>query len=215
MGYFDRGNPWPGTIAGMAEEGGDVTVLLKAWSEGDPAAQEQLIPMVYRELRRLARHYRKKSGAGDTLQTTALVNEAYLRLVNIQDVDWRDRAHFFAVSAQVMRRILVDSVRARGAIKRGGKRAPLTNLSPDELPAPDSVRAAELIALDDALTSLAQFDARRARVIELRVFGGLTMEEAAEVLGLSPQSVRRDWKLAKAWLLCELSRENTSRPPSL
>jgi RNA polymerase sigma factor (TIGR02999 family) len=188
---------------------GEITTLLKAWSEGDPAAQERLIPLVYKELHRLAGRYRRKSGAGDTLQTTALVNEAYLRLVDIRNVDWRDRLHFFAVSAQVMRRILVDSARSRGAIKRGGETKWAAELSPDSVPAPDSRRADELIALDDALTSLAQLDPRRARVIELRVFGGLTMDEAAEVIGLSPQSVRRDWKLAKAWLLRELSDETT------
>jgi len=185
----------------MASVSGDITKLLKAWSAGDSAAQERLIPLVYRELHQLARRYRQKS---DTLQTTALVNEAYLRLVDIHDVEWRDRVHFFAVSAQLMRRILVDAARARGAVKRGGRVKQVIGLNPDEVPAPDSDRAAELVALDDALTSLAQLDERRARVIELRVFGGLTMEEAGEVLGLSPHSVRRDWKLAKAWLLREL-----------
>jgi RNA polymerase sigma factor (TIGR02999 family) len=191
----------------MSEAVGDITVLLKAWSEGNSAAQERLFPLVYKELRRLARRYRRKSGTGDTLQTTALVNEAYLRLVDIHNVDWRDRIHFFAVSAQLMRRILVDWARSRGAIKRGGQTQWANALDPEAVPAPDSCRAAELIALDHALTSLAQLDARRARVIELRVFGGLTVEEASEVLGLSPQSVRRDWSLAKAWLLRELSGE--------
>jgi RNA polymerase sigma factor (TIGR02999 family) len=190
----------------MADEPANITALLKAWSNGDSAAHEQLIPLVYRELRRLARRYRQKSGAGETLQTTALVNEAYLRLVAIDNVDWRNRVHFFAVSSQVMRRILVDSARARGAVKRGGQNGPAPVLDPDAVPSPDSERASELIALDDCLTALAQIDSRRARVVELRVFGGLTMEESAEVLGLSPQSVRRDWKLAKAWLLRELSR---------
>ena len=189
----------------MTADEGDITRLLKAWSGGDSAAQEQLIPLVYKELRHLATRYRRKSGAGETLQTTALVNEAYLRLVNIHDVDWRDRVHFFAVSAQVMRRILVDSARSRGATKRGGQAQWVETLNPDAVPAPDSDRAAELIALDDALTVLAQLDPRRARVVDLRVFGGLTIEETGEVLSLSSQSVRRDWKLAKAWLLRELS----------
>jgi len=193
------------TIVEMGDGAGDITVLLKAWSEGDSAAQERLFPLVYKEMRRLARRYRRKSGTGDTLQTTALVNEAYLRLVDIHNVDWRDRVHFFAVSAQVMRRILVDWARAKGAIKRGGLTQVADALSPDAIPSPDSCRPDELIALDHSLTSLAQLDARRARVIELRVFGGLTVDEAAEVLGLSPQSVRRDWSLAKAWLLRELS----------
>lgn len=183
----------------------DITKLLKAWSGGDSEARDRLIPLVYRELHHLARHYRHKSGAGDTLQTTALVNEAYLRLVDIHDVAWRDRVHFFAVSAQLMRRILVDAARARGAVKRAGEAKRVNDLSPDQVPAPDSSRADELVALDDALTNLAQLDPRHAQVIELRVFGGLTMEEAGEVMGLSPQSVRRDWKLAKAWLLRELS----------
>jgi len=193
-------------MAQMGTDPADITGLLKAWSSGDAAAQDRLIPLVYKELHRLARRYRHKSGAGDTLQTTALVNEAYLRLVDIHNVNWRDRVHFFAVSAQVMRRILVDTARARGAAKRGQASTVLA-LDPDLVPAPDSARAAEVIALDDALNSLAKMDARRARVIELRVFGGLTMDEAAEVLGLSPQSVRRDWKLAKAWLLRELSTD--------
>jgi RNA polymerase sigma factor (TIGR02999 family) len=184
---------------------GDITLLLKAWSDGDAAAQERLIALVYKELRQLARRHRRKSGVGETLQTTALVNEAFLRLAGIHNVDWRDRAHFFAVAAQVMRRILVDSARSQGAVKRGGNTQRVQTLDPDAVPAPDSHRAAELVALDDALTRLAQLDARRARVIELRIFGGLTMEESAEVLGLSTQSVRRDWRLAKAWLLRELS----------
>jgi RNA polymerase sigma factor (TIGR02999 family) len=195
-------------MAQVAGDAGDITALLKAWSGGNPSAQEELIPLVYNELHRLARRFRNRSGAGETLQTTALVNEAYLRLVDIQNVAWRDRVHFFAVSAQVMRRILVDFARARGAVKRGGPAAPPVSFDPDHLPAPDSDRAAELIALDDALTSLAHIDPRRARVVELRIFAGFTMEEAAEVLGLSPQSVRRDWKLAKAWLLRELSRRD-------
>ena len=196
----------------MSGKAGDITRLLKAWSDGDSEARDRLIPLVYKELRHLAQHYRHRAGAGDTLQTTALVNEAYLRLVGIDDVDWRNRAHFFAVSAQLMRRILVDAARVRGAIKRGGEAKLVKDLSPDEVPAPDSSRAAELVELDDALTSLAQLDPRRAQVIELRVFGGLTMEEAGEVMGLSPQSVRRDWKLAKAWLLRELSQQGM--PPA-
>lgn len=198
---------WRETVGpGTMTETGEITKLLKAWADGDSAAQERLIPLVYKELRYLARRYRYKSGSGETLQTTALVHEAYIRLVRIHDLDWRDRVHFFAVSAQLMRRILVDSARAHGAIKRGGHAGRTTELNPDAVPAPDSVRAVELIELDDALTSLSQLDPRRARVIELRVFGGLTIEEVAEALGLSAQSVRRDWKLAKAWLLREMSR---------
>ncbi|HLY17690.1 MAG TPA: sigma-70 family RNA polymerase sigma factor [Bryobacteraceae bacterium] len=189
-----------------AADAGDITRLLKAWTNGDASAQARLIPLVYNELRNLARYYRHKLGPGETLQTTALVHEAYVRLVNVHGVDWKDRVHFFAVSAQLMRRILVDSARSRDAAKRGGGKQWASDLIPDQVPAPDSMRAAELIELDDALTSLSQLDPRRARVVELRVFGGLTMEEAAEVLGLSAQSVRRDWKLAKAWLLRAMSR---------
>ncbi len=139
------------------------------------------------------------------------MHEAYLRLVDIDNVDWHDRVHFFAVSAQLMRRILVDAARARGAVKRGGGTAEISLEDLDQLPAPDSERATVLIALDDALTGLADLDPRRARIVELRVFGGLTVEETAGALELSPQSVMRDWKLAKAWMLRELSgRDNTA-----
>ena len=185
----------------------EITALLKAWSGGDATAQERLIPLVYQELRQLAKRYRRRSGAGDTLQTTALVNEAYLRLAGIHNVDWRDRIHFFAVSSQVIRRILVDATRARGAVKRGGETQLIDSLDPDKVAG--SYRADDLLAIDDALTRLTELDPRRARVVELRVFGGLTMEESAEILGLSPQSVRRDWKLAKAWLLRELSGDGS------
>jgi RNA polymerase sigma factor (TIGR02999 family) len=184
-----------------------ITGLLKAWVAGDTEAQSQLIPLVYKELRRLAKYYRRNVRADNTLQTTALVHEAYLRLIKIENVDWRDRVHFFAVSAQLMRRILVDAARAHAATKRGG-REQVPHLELDEIPAPDFQRGAELIALDAALTRLAELDPRRARVVELRTFGGLTHEEAAEVLHVSPQSVLRDWRLAKAWLLQELSQEN-------
>jgi RNA polymerase sigma factor (TIGR02999 family) len=165
------------------------------------------MPLVYNELRHLARYYRRNVDAGKTLQTTALVHEAYLRLVHIDDVDWRDRTHFFALAAQLMRRILVDAARSHSAAKRGGSvaRVDLTNL--DQIASSDSKRADQLIALDDAMTSLARMDPRRARVIELRVFGGLTVEETAEVLAVSEQSVMRDWRLAKLYLLREMSRD--------
>ncbi len=189
---------------------GKITGLLKAWVAGDASAQERLIPLVYKELRRLASHYRRRAGARDTFQTTALVHEAYLRLVDIDNVDWQDRVHFFAVSAQLMRRILVDAARARGAAKRGGRNEAIGDLNLDQLPAPDSERAALLIALDDALIGLAQLDPRRARIVELRVFGGLTVEETAGALDLSAQSVMRDWKLAKAWMLRELSAKDAA-----
>ena len=193
------------TPQGSAEPG-KITGLLKAWAAGNTTAERELIPLVYSELRRLARHYRRNAPAGETLQTTALVHEAYLRLVDIENVDWHDRVHFFAVSAQLMRRILVDAARARGAAKRGGPAVALEDANPAEIPAPDSQRSADLVALDDALTALTEQDARRSRVVELRVFGGLTVEETAEALGLSPQTIHQDWKLAKAWLLRELSK---------
>ena len=164
---------------------------------------DQLVPLIYGELRRMARRYMQRERPGQTLQTAALVNEAYLRLVGVTDVQWQDRAHFFAVSAQIMRRILVDAARARGTSKRGGGVAVIDlNESVDALPD----RAGELIALDEALRALAEFDPRKAKVVEMRFFGGLSVEEAAEVLKLSPQSVMRDWKLARAWLQRELSR---------
>ena len=180
----------------------EITRLLKSWGSGDRAALERLTPMVYDELRRMARRYMRRERGGHTLQTTGLVNETYLRLVDVTHVDWQDRAHFFAVSAQMMRRILVDAARARASSKRGGQavRAEL-----DEIPDLSSGRDREIIAVDDALKTLAEMDPRRAKVIELRFFGGLTVDETAEVLKISPQSVLRDWKLAKAWLLRELS----------
>jgi RNA polymerase sigma factor (TIGR02999 family) len=181
----------------------EITVLLKAWAGGDQAALERLVPMVYGELRRMAHRYMRRESPGHTLRTTALVNEAYLRLVDVDNVCWQDRTHFFAVSAQVMRRILVDGARARGREKRGGECRPVNlNDSIDAI----AERGEELIALDDALNSLAQIDTRKARVIEMRFFGGLSVEETAAVLSISPQSVLRDWKLARAWLTRELSQ---------
>jgi RNA polymerase sigma factor (TIGR02999 family) len=185
---------------------GKVTALLKAWVGGDTDAQSELIPLVYNELHRLARYYRRKDpSARQTLQTTALVHEAYLRLLKIDNVDWNDRAHFFAVAAQLMRRILVDMVRAGSAVKRGGREKRVADIALDDIPAPGSDRAVELLAVDDALSRLTEIDPRRARVVELRVFGGLTHEEIAEILRISQQSVMRDWRLAKAWMLRELT----------
>jgi RNA polymerase sigma factor (TIGR02999 family) len=180
-----------------------VTRLLQAWGGGDSAALERLMPLVYGELRRMARQYLRRERQGNTLQATALVNEAYLRLVDVTGVRWQDRAHFFAIAAQIMRRILVDAARARGSRKRGGgvERVDL-NESIDALPELDN----RLVDLDDALESLAQFDARKAKVVEFRFFGGLSVKETAEVLKISPESVKRDWKLARAWLMHELSR---------
>jgi len=182
---------------------GDVTVLLKAWAGGDGAALDRLVPIVHGQLRRMARHYMRGEADGNTLQATALVNEAYLRLLDADHVSWQDRAHFFAVSAQMMRRILVDAARARGAEKRGGDIVKVElNESVDRLPA----RGSELIALDEALTALAAFDERKARVVEMKFFGGLSVEETAAVLKISSRSVMRDWNLARAWLMREMAR---------
>jgi RNA polymerase sigma-70 factor, ECF subfamily len=179
----------------------DITRLLKAWGGGDPAALGQLVPLIYGELRKLARRRMRAENPGGTLQTTALVNEAYLRLVGVTNMAWQDRVHFFAVSAQIMRRILVDVARSRISARRGGP-APRLNLDEDVDASPQ--RSRELIALDDSLNALAQIDPRKARVIELRFFAGLSVEETAGVLKISPQSVMRDWKLAKAWLQREM-----------
>jgi RNA polymerase sigma-70 factor (ECF subfamily) len=179
----------------------DITRLLRAWGSGDAQALERLTPLVYGELRRIAHCHMAGERPGLTLQTTALVNEAYLRLVDSAKVRWQDRAHFFAVSSQLMRRILVDAARERGSAKRWG---PLGRAEFDEGMIVAKGRERELLALDEALGQLAQFDARKAKVIEMRFFGGLSVEEIAEVLRISPQSVMRDWKLAKAWLEREM-----------
>jgi RNA polymerase sigma factor (TIGR02999 family) len=179
----------------------ETTQLLRAWASGDRGALEQLMPRVYDELRRIAGHFMKDERPGRTIQTTALVHEAYLKLIDVTNVDWQHRAHFFAVSAQIMRHILLDRARRRVAAKRGGA-TPRVNL--DEVPDIGSGRARELIALDDALNALAKVDARKAQVIELRFFGGLSVEETAEVLKVSSDTVKRDWGLARAWLLAEL-----------
>lgn len=192
----------------------DITGLLRAWGRGDQGALEQLTPLVYRELQAMARRYMRHERSGVTLQSTALVHETYLRLVNAHDVDWHDRVHFFALSAQIMRRILVDAARKRAAAKRGGGAPRVDHSSAvdlDQFPSADS-DAASLCALDDALESLGQIDPRRAKVIELRFFGGLSVEETAEVLEVSPQTVMRDWRLARAWLARELQVEAPSSP---
>jgi len=180
-----------------------ITQLLQAWAGGDQGALERLTPKIYGELRRMAHQHMRRERAGHTLRTTALVHEAYLRMVDVDNVRWQDRAHFFAAAAQMMRRILVDAARARGREKRGGTIQPFSLL--DSIDAPLE-RSAELIALDDALQDLAQLDPRKARVVEMRFFGGLSVEETAAVLNISPQTVMRDWKLARAWLMRELSR---------
>jgi len=192
----------------------EITVLLKAWGAGDLSALNRLTALVYDELRRMARRHMRKERAGNTLQTTALINEAYLRLVDIQSVGWQDRAHFFAVSAQLMRRILVDGARARGSAKRGGLAIRVDHSAAVDLDQiPEVSRSAELVALDDVLNALAAIDPRKARVIELRFFGGLSVEETAGVLGISPQSVLRDWKLARVWLTREMGKGRALSKP--
>lgn len=181
----------------------DVTQLLIAWSNGDKAALDKLTPMVYEELRRLAHHYMSHERPGHTLQTTALINEAYLRLVNRKGVHWQNRAHFFAIAATLMRSILVDHARSHAYAKRGGG-ARRTAL--DEAMIVSQQRAAEVVALDDVLKELADFDPQQSRIVELRFFGGLTIEETAGALDLSPATIKREWSTARAWLYRELSK---------
>jgi RNA polymerase sigma factor (TIGR02999 family) len=177
--------------------------LLLAWGSGDQAAFDQLVPLVHGELRRIARQHLGRERTGHTLQPTALVNEAYLRLIDIKRIQWQDRQHFFAMAARVMRRVLVDSARARRFRKRGGG-ARMASL--DEALEVSTEPQRDLVALDDALQALAAVDARKVQVVELRYFGGLSVEETAAALQVSPGTVMRDWKLAKVWLLRELSR---------
>ena len=181
--------------------GGEVSGLLRAWTEGDRGALDRLTPIVYDELRRLARRYMKRERPGHSLQTTALVNEAYMRLVDYKGMQWQGRAHFFAVSAQLMRRILVEHAR-RHNLKRGGG---VQHVSLEEAAVVSGDRAADLVALDDAMDALARLDPRKVQVVEMRFFGGLSVGETAEVLKVSPVTVMRDWSTAKAWLYRELS----------
>ncbi|MGA7634918.1 MAG: sigma-70 family RNA polymerase sigma factor [Terriglobales bacterium] len=182
----------------------EVTQLLKAWTTGDEKALEKLTPLVYRQLHRAAQRCMAGERFGHTLQTTALVNEVYLRLVDCGQINWQDRAHFFAVSAQLMRRILIDFARSRGYQKRGGGVSPI---SLDEAPSLGNEPDANLVALDDALKALAAVDERKSKVVELKFFGGLSVQEMSEVLKVSPNTVVRDWRLAKVWLLRELSKK--------
>jgi len=180
-----------------------VTELLVAWGRGDQSALERLIPLVHQELRRVARRLMGGERRGHTLQTTALVNEAYLRLVDLSQVRWQDRTHFLAMSARLMRRILVEHARSRQSLKRGGG---AEKVSLDEAPDVAQERAVDLVALDDALHVLEAVDARKSQVVEMRFFGGLSVEETAEALQVSLDTVKRDWRLAKVWLLRELDR---------
>jgi RNA polymerase sigma factor (TIGR02999 family) len=180
-----------------------ITERLIAWSSGDVTAQDDVIRAVYQQLHRMAEGYLRRESPGNSLQPTALVHEAYLRLVDQTQVNWQNRAHFFGVAAQMMRRILVDHARAKQREKRGGQER---KLSLEEAITASRERAAELVQLDEALVGLSKVDQRKSRVVELRFFGGLSVEETAEVLGVSPQTVMRDWKLAKAWLYDEINR---------
>ncbi len=184
----------------------ELSSLLRAWSGGDQAALDKLIPLVYDELHRLAHRYMARERAGHTLQTTALVNEAYLRLLDADQIRWKDRAHFFAISAKLMRRILVDFARTRSYQKRGGN---VTKVTLDETCVIVCSTNEDLVKLDDALNALAEFDQRKANVVELRFFGGLSVEETAELLKVAPITVMRDWNMAKLWLLRELDQEQS------
>ncbi len=189
--------------------GNDITQLLRAWNGGDESALEKLMPIVYGELHRMARRYMAHESPDHTLQTSALVNEAYLRLVDSAHANWQNRVHFFAVCAQAMRRILVDWARSRQALKRGGEMRPLQL---DEALVVSEDQQVDLVALDDALKALAAMDPRKGQVVELHFFGGLNLEETAEVMKVSSDTVLRDWKLAKSWLRCELSGESLDGP---
>ncbi|MGI9165578.1 MAG: sigma-70 family RNA polymerase sigma factor [Pyrinomonadaceae bacterium] len=183
----------------------EVTQLLINWSKGDKAALNDLVPLVQVELRRMAKRYMRREDPGHTLQTSALINEAYIRLIDQKDVEWQNRAHFFAVAAQVMRHVLVDHARSHAYAKRGGG---AHKISLDEAVVSTEQKAAELVALDDALKNLADLDPRKSQVIELRFFGGLSIEETAEVMKISSPTVQREWRSAKAWLRREMSKES-------
>ena len=185
----------------------EITQLLCNWSQGDKAALDQLMPLVYPELRRLAKRHMAREDPAHTLQTSALINEAYLKLVDQKSVQWQSRAHFFAVAAQVMRHILVDHARTRNYAKRGGG---ALKLPLDEAAALTEQRATQLVALDDALRDLSALDARKSQIIELRFFGGLSLEETAEVMKISPSTVQREWRAAKAWLHRTMSKADES-----
>jgi len=193
----------------MSSSTADLTVLLRSWSRGDQSALDKIIPIVHDELKHLAHMYMSRERAGHTLQTTALLNEAYLKLIDARNVEWQDRAHFFAISARLMRRILVDIARKRAFRKRGGGaiKIPL-----EEAPEPAGRADPSIIELEDALAALEQLDPRKARVIELRYFGGLSVDETAEALGVGGGTVMRDWRIARVWLHRELSRNRRGTP---
>lgn len=190
----------------------DITQMLLAWSSGDKAALNQLMPLVYQELHRLARHYMRREQLGHTLQTTAVIHEAYLRLVDQRQVHWQNRSHFYAICAQAMRRILVDYAKGQQRAKRGGGAA---QVSLDEVASLAPEKAPDLVALDETLERLQVFDSRKSQVVELRFFGGLSIEETAEVLKIAPITVMREWNAAKAWLYGELIRKEDNQPGAL
>jgi RNA polymerase sigma factor (TIGR02999 family) len=185
----------------------EVTQLLIDWSNGDTTALDKLVPLIHEELRRLAHHYMSRERPGHTLQTTALVGEAYLRLVNRKEVHWKNRAHFFAIAATLMRNILVDHARSHAYAKRGGGAC---KIELDEAMIVSQERAADVVALDEALKELATFDEPQSRIVELRFFGGLTVEETAEAMGISPTTIKREWRTARAWLYDRLSTNEYS-----
>jgi RNA polymerase sigma factor (TIGR02999 family) len=185
------------------ESRAEITRLLEAWGEGDKAALDALVPVVHKELRRLGHRYMQRERADAAFQTTELVNEVYIKLLDCSRVRWQDRAHFFAISAQLMRRILVDLARSRRYAKRGGEAIRVTFEKALDLP---DIHAPDWVVLDDALLALAALDPRKSRVVELRFFGGLSVEETAEILQVSPDTIHRDWRFAKAWLRRELTR---------
>jgi len=204
MSDFNHNNPFTTKQHILDESKTGLTIMLKAWSKGDRGALEKLTPLVYQELHRLARGYMARERSGHVLQVSALINEAYLRLIDWQHVQWKNRAHFFGVAASLMRRILVDLARSEECAKRGG-RAHVTPLNENVTICEEA--SDSIVAVHEALDRLAEFDSRKAQVVEMRFFGGLTTEETAAVLGVSISTVESDWRLAKAWLKGELSRE--------
>jgi len=180
----------------------DISRLLRSWSEGDETALNELVPLVYDELHRLAHDYMRHEGRDHVLQTTAVIHEAFLRLSRSKPADWQDRAHFFGVCSRLMRQVLVDFARSRRSQKRAGE---VVGLESKDLQRPAAEQEVDLVALDEALTSLSRMDARKGKIVELRFFGGFSVEETAEVLKISPETVTRDWRLARAWLLKEMS----------
>lgn len=196
----------------MSSDSENVTRLLEDWSQGNHRALEELLPLIYNELRQLAHNFLYRERPGHTLQTTALVHEAYLKLIDQKDARWQNRSHFFAIAAQAMRRILIDSARRHAAMKRGG---PQEKLSLDEVPNVSLEPNVKLLALDEALTALAEIDPEQSRIVELRYFGGLTIEETAEVMNSSPATVKREWAMARAWLHQALTDQSPDKAPTI